>query len=117
MDGAKYNNVEQGNISYVIDCIEPRIEQIVQEANLKLFGERDVGRIELRMPTEELLIGDLVSRLRALGTARQWSIMTINEARAMLGLPSIGQTGDTLFVPGNANAAAPVVDAAGAAEE
>ena len=103
MDGAKYNNVEQGNIAFVIDCIEPHIEQIVQEANNKLFAERDRGRLKLRLPTEELLQGDLKSRLEALGIARQWGLMTINEARRLLGLPSIGPEGDKPFLPGNAN--------------
>ncbi|MCU0892001.1 MAG: phage portal protein [Sandarakinorhabdus sp.] len=105
MDGAKYNNVEQGQISYVIDCIEPHIEQAVQEANIKLPAERDRGRVKLRMPTEELLQGDLPSRMQALGAGRQWGIFTINEARRRLGLPSIGPEGDQVFTPGNANAA------------
>jgi HK97 family phage portal protein len=102
-EGQKFNNVEQGNISYVIDCIEPHLGQIIQEANNKLFAPRDIGRLELRIPTEELLQGDLLSRLQALGVARQWGIMTINEARKVVGLPSIGAAGDQTFVPGNGN--------------
>lgn len=108
MDGAKYNNVEQGNIAWVIDCIEPHIEQTVQELNNKIFAPGDRGRCEIRVPTDELLRGDLESRMKALGSARQWSLMTINEARNTLGLPSIGTEGDKLFQPGNANAAAPM---------
>jgi len=106
MDGAKYNNVEQGNIAYVIDCIEPHIEQSVQELNNKVFAPADRGRCEVRFPTDELLKGDMQSRLTALGTARQWGLMTINEARATMGLPGIGPEGDKLFQPGNANTAA-----------
>lgn len=101
--GMKYNNVEQGNIAFVIDCLEPHIQQIVDEANNKLFAERDRGRRELRIPTLELLQGDLESQLKALGMARQWGLMTINEARRRLGLPSAGPDGDKLFIPGNAN--------------
>lgn len=108
MDGAKYNNVEQGNIAYVIDCIEPHLEQTCQELNLKVFAPADRGRCEIRFPTAELLQGDMQSRMTALGTARQWSLLTINEARATMGLPSIGPEGDKLFQPGNANAAAPI---------
>jgi HK97 family phage portal protein len=108
MDGAKYNNVEQGNIAYVIDCIEPHLEQTVQELNAKVFAPADRGRCEIRIPTAELLQGDMLSRMQALGAARQWSLLTINEARAQMGLPSIGPAGDVLFTPGNANAAAPV---------
>lgn len=107
MDGAKYNNVEQGNIAYVIDCIEPHLEQIVQELNAKVFAPADRGRHAIRIPTAELLQGDMLSRMQALGAARQWSLLTINEARAQMGLPSIGLEGDALFTPGNANAAAP----------
>jgi HK97 family phage portal protein len=112
MDGAKYNNVEQGNIAYVIDCIEPHIEQTCQELNLKIFAPADRGRCEIRFPTAELLQGDMLSRMQALGAARQWSLLTINEARASMGLPSIGPEGDVLFQPGNANAAAPPAPAA-----
>jgi HK97 family phage portal protein len=108
MDGAKYNNVEQGNIAYVIDCIEPHLEQTVQELNAKVFAPADRGRCKIRIPTAELLQGDMLSRMQALGAARQWSLLTINEARAQLGLPSIGPAGDVLFTPGNANAAAPI---------
>jgi hypothetical protein len=35
--------------------------------------------------------------------ARQWGIMTINETRKVVGLPSIGPAGDQPFVPGNGN--------------
>jgi HK97 family phage portal protein len=112
MDGAKYNNVEQGNIAYVIDCIEPHLEQTIQELNVKVIAPADRGRHTVRFPTDELLRGDMQSRLTALGTARQWGLMTINEARAQLGLPGIGSEGDRLFVPGNANAAAPAKDGA-----
>jgi HK97 family phage portal protein len=107
MDGAKYNNVEQGNIAWKIDCIEPHNEQTIQELNAKVFAPMDRGRLEVRIPTDELVQGDMQSRMTALGTARQWGLMTINEARVLLGLPSIGAEGDKLFQPGNANAAAP----------
>ncbi|WP_310474087.1 phage portal protein [Sandarakinorhabdus sp.] len=107
IDGMKYNNVEQGNISFVIDCIEPHLDQICTEATNKLFADVDRGRLALRIPTDELLQGDLLSRMQALSHARQWSVMTINEARRKVGLPAIGPEGDQLFVPGNANAAAP----------
>lgn len=103
MDGAKFNNVEQGNIAFVVDCIEPHVEQAVQELNIKVFGEAERGRLEVRMPTAELTAGDMKSRLEALGIGRQWSLLTINEARAKLGLGSIGPAGDEMFVPGNAN--------------
>lgn len=107
IEGVKYNNFEQGNIAYVTDCIEPHLEQTVQELNSKVFAEADRGRLQVQIPADELLRGDIQSRLTALGTARQWGLMTINEARAQLGLPGVGTDGDALFVPGNANAAAP----------
>jgi HK97 family phage portal protein len=105
MDGAKFNNIEQQNLAFVIDCIEPIITSYTQEAD-KLFADRDRGRLELRISTDHLLRGDMQSRLTALATARQWSIMTINEARRSLGLNDIGPAGDEMHVPGNANAAA-----------
>lgn len=108
MDGAKYNNVEQGNIAYVIDCIEPHLEQTIQELNVKIFGIDTRDYCEVRIPADELLRGDLESRMKAMGSARQWGLMTINEVRATLGLPSIGPEGDKLFQPGNANAATPM---------
>ena len=109
MDGAKFNNVEQGNLNYVIDCIEPINTGHAQECE-KLFAPQDRKILEVRTSTDHLLRGDMVSRLTALATARQWDIMNRNECRRSLGLNDIGAEGDKFGIPGNANAAAPAKD-------
>ncbi len=113
MDGAKFNNIESQNLGYVIDCIDPINTGQAQELD-KLFAPHDRGRLEVRISTDHLLRGDMVSRLSALATARQWDIMNRNEARRSLGMNDIGPDGDLFGVPGNANAAAPAKPAADA---
>jgi HK97 family phage portal protein len=106
MDGAKFNNIEQQNLSFVIDTIEPINIGQAQECT-KLFAPHDRGRLEVRISTDHLLRGDMVARLTALATARQWDILNRNEARRALGYNDIGPEGDRFGIPGNANAPAP----------
>ncbi len=111
MDGAKFNNIEQQNLAYKIDCIDPINTGHAQELE-KLFSPQDRGRLEVRIGTDHMIRGGMVDRLQALATARQWDIINRNEARRSLGYNDIGPEGDKFGVPGNANAAAPEKPAA-----
>lgn len=105
MDGAKFNNVEQQNISFVIDTIQPLITCWEQEANWKLVLPEERGRLYTRFNLASLLRGDFQSRMAGYAILRQWSLATINELRALEDWNPI-EGGDNLFVGGNAQISA-----------
>lgn len=61
MDGAKFNNVEQQNIEWVVDGIRPMAVNIESEFKRKVFGQVDRKRT-MRINLESLLRGDIKTR-------------------------------------------------------
>lgn len=104
MDGAKFNNVEQQQLSYVMDLIQPYATLWEQEANRKLVQPDERGRLYTRLNLGALLRGDFKARMEGYAVMRQWALATINELRALEDMNPI-EGGDILFAGGNAQAA------------
>jgi HK97 family phage portal protein len=105
MDGAKFNNVEAQNTSFVIDVIQPIVTAFEQEANWKLILPEERGRLYTHFNLNAYLRGDLKTRMAAYAIMRQWALATINEIRALEDMNPI-DGGDELFAGGNGQASA-----------
>jgi HK97 family phage portal protein len=106
MDGAKFNNIEQQNISLLIDCVQPIVTSIEQEANYKLIHQDERARLYTRFNLSVILRSDLKSRMEAYAIMRQWAILTIDEIRALEDMNPLPEGGENPFVGGNAQATA-----------
>ncbi len=101
---AAANHVQMA-LSLIQDTLSPYMTKIVQEVMRKLLPA--TGKVRSRFfvafDHAERLKADYKTTLEAIAVGRQWSILTIDEGRAQLGLNPVGpdQGGDTLMVPVN----------------
>lgn len=101
MSGQPRANVEQDNLSFIMDTIRPICIRWEQTLNAKLFTpeERDQG-FYTEFDLDALLRGDLKSRYDAFAVARQWGWLSANDIREKENLPPI-EGGDTYLQPLN----------------
>lgn len=97
---AHFNNIEQLNISYATDCLQPWIKNLEEEANYKLItapGDKRYTRIAL----QGLMRGD--SRARAEFYKAMWNIgvYSVNDIREKEDMDPVGPEGDERIVPMN----------------
>lgn len=98
---ATYNNVEQQQIEFLTETLVPWIVRLEQEADAKLLGPYQRGRIYTKIKPEALLRGDLKSRYDAYAVGRQWGWLSINDVRALEDLDPIPNGGDEYLTPLN----------------
>lgn len=98
---ATYNNVEQQQIEFLTETLVPWIVRLEQEADAKLLGPYQRGRLYTKIKPEALLRGDLKSRYEAYAIARQWGWLSINDVRALEDLDPIKKGGDEYLTPLN----------------
>ena len=111
MDGAKFNNVEQQNIGYVVDCIQPIVTAWEQEANWKLVHPDERVRLYTKFNLAAMLRGDFKTRMAGYAQMRQWALATIDEIRALEDWsPLPDGLGSNPFIGGNAQASALATD-------
>ena len=101
MSGQPRANVEQDNLSFIMDTIRPICIRWEQTLNAKLFTqeERDQG-FHVEFDLDALLRGDLKSRYDSFAVARQWGWLSANDIREKEGLPPI-EGGDVYLQPLN----------------
>lgn len=101
VDSMPRANVEQENLSFVIDTLRPLLVTWEQAMNQKLLtpSERRFYNIEFNL--SGLLRGDLKSRYEAYGIGRDKGFLNVNEIRRMENLNPIGPEGDTYLQPLN----------------
>lgn len=75
-------NVEQENLSFVIDTLLPICVNHEQNLNKKLLSKRDRKKYYIAYSLDGLLRGDLKTRYEAYAKARQWGFMNVDEIRA-----------------------------------
>jgi HK97 family phage portal protein len=92
-----FSNVEQQDLHFVKHTVKRWIEQTEQEMNLKLFGRGSPFYIEFEL--DDLLRGDLKTRMEAHATSIQNGIKTPNEVRDIENLPPM-EAGDDLMIQG-----------------
>jgi HK97 family phage portal protein len=96
------NNYTGQQMSYVIDTLRPILMRIESELKRKLLKSRTfMVRFDVSVRTR----GDWPTLVNAIAMARQWGVITGNEARAMLGLAPIPGEGDLLLAPTNMTSA------------
>lgn len=92
------NNIEHQGIEFVSDAIVPWATRLEQEANIKLFGARSMGRVYTKLNVNALMRGDAKSRAEFYRTMTQIGAMSINEVRELEELNGIGPAGDKHLV-------------------
>ena len=101
---ATFSNIEHQALEFVGDSIVPRCKAIEQEINAHpmLLGGDGVGEdgFYCEFDLTQLLVGDLLSRYRALWIGRQGGWLSANDVRAMLGMNPI-EDGDRYLQPQN----------------
>lgn len=98
LDRATFSNIEQQDLSFARDTLDPWKKRLEQEADAKLVGPRAPRQtcIDLRPLTQ----GDAAARASYYQSGIQNGWMSRNEARAAEGLDSAGPNGDVLLVNG-----------------
>lgn len=92
-----YSNVEQQDLHFVKHTVKRWVEQVEQEMNLKLFGRGSPLFIQFEL--DDLLRGDLKTRMEAHATSIQNGIKTPNEVRDIENMPPV-EAGDNLMIQG-----------------
>lgn len=95
---ATFSNAEQQDLHLVKHLIGQWAQALEQEMNLKLFGQRNLGRF-VEHNVDGLLRGDFRARMEGLSKAIQTAILTPNEARALENRQAL-EHGDALLVQG-----------------
>jgi HK97 family phage portal protein len=98
LSNGTYSNVEQQNLNFVQQTLQPIIIMIEQEMNAKLFGARNKGNY-FKFNLSGLLRGDFKARMEGLARAVNAALLTPNEARGLEDMPA-KEGGDELLVQG-----------------
>jgi HK97 family phage portal protein len=90
-------------LTFLTDCLRPWLNKIEQELTRKLLPRsQNPGRkYSIAHDVSDRLKMDVKSQIEAFGTARQWGLMTSNEARTELGLNPGGPECDVFWAPMN----------------
>lgn len=92
------NNIEHQDIEFVKDTLRPWAERGESEADMKLFGRNNQGRLVTVIDLSERERGDTAAQTDHVERMTFCGVYSINEARRYLGLQGIGPEGDTRFV-------------------
>lgn len=99
MQGQPRANVEQDNISFVSEVIEPKCVKYGQELTRVLLTPDEVRQgYRITISPAKLLRGDMLTRYRAYSIGRQWGWLSANDVRKAEGLPPI-EDGDEYIDP------------------
>lgn len=101
LKNAHFANVENLNIEYVQDTIQPLCTNIEQEVDIKLIGQRRQGATYTRLNIDTLLRGDTATRHEAYTKGRNGGWYSVNDIRRLEGLDPIGTEGDVYLQPLN----------------
>ena len=106
-ESISYSSQEQGEAAFISSTLANYASIIEQEVNRKLFKRNNGNDYYTRINFDDLQRGDRASRYNSYNIGLTTGLLSINEARALESLPSIGEVGDTVRVP--LNTAAPGV--------
>ncbi len=96
-----FANIEQQSIEFVTDCLMPWVRRLETEADIKLFGRTNRGRVFTRINVNALLRGDSAARSAFYNAMLDRGVFSVNEVREKEDLDTIGPDGDKRFVPLN----------------
>lgn len=97
------NNIEQQSLEYAIYTLLGHCVDWEQEAEAKLFTERERAKFyQIEHDLDVLLRGDAKTRAEVMAKGRQWGYYTSNDCRRMDGKsPLEGLAGSQILVPVN----------------
>ena len=97
------SNVEQLNLSFILDTLRPILTRIEAELVRKLLpgGPGQVSTLTVLFDLTERQRGDTAAQVSLIAAGRQWGALTANDCLRMLGLPAAGAAEDTRMVPTN----------------
>lgn len=98
LTNSSFSNIEQQNIEFVTDTIWPWVTRIESEANMKLFPDRQRGKVFSKLNMNSLLRGDVVTRAEYYRTMVNIGVMSVNEIRGLEDLNPLGADGDKHYM-------------------
>ena len=103
LDRMTFNNVEQINIEYVQECLNPMAERIEQTIYKDLLTSKEQRTLAANFATAKLLKGDIAARTAYYNTMRNNGVMSANDIRQLEEMNNISSEagGDALLVNGN----------------
>lgn len=99
-DKPSYNNVEQENINFVVDCLRPWAKRIEGELKRKLFRESELGRFTVKFNLDGLLRGDVKTRAEYYQKLFYVGALSPNDIRRFENM-NPREDGDEYFIPTN----------------
>lgn len=101
LDHATYSNIESQHKSLYTDVLGPWLAMMEEDLQLQLLDDfEDSEGVYLEFNIQEKMQGDFETQMRSLQSATGAPYMTVNEARALMNLPTVAD-GDQLVVPLN----------------
>lgn len=95
---ATFSNIEHQSIEVVVDSILPWAKRWEQEADYKLFGERNRRGFYSHIDLDGLMRGDSTARGAFYTSMRNIGAINANEIRAREKMPSLGAPGEKYIV-------------------
>lgn len=97
-EGAKFNNVEQQNLRFLNDVLQPTITAIEEELNYKLFTLSESKKYYVKFNLNSMMRADSKTRAEYYKEMIGTGVMTINNALELEDMDSIGEMGDKHFM-------------------
>ena len=101
LDRATFSNIEQQNIEFVVDTMQPWFVNWEQEMRVKLQALDERKRLFIEFMIDGLLRGDSAARGAFYALGIQWGWLSQNDIRELENLPDIGPQGDVYKAPMN----------------
>ena len=103
LDRSTFSNIENMNIEYVTECLNPMAERLEQTIYKDLLNNKEQRTLAANFAINKLLKGDTATRTTYYSAMRQNGIMSANEIRDLEELNKIPAEdgGDELFINGN----------------
>ena len=103
LDRMTFNNVEQINIEYVQECLNPMAERLEQTIYKDLLNSKEQNEYSVNFDVNKLLKGDTASRTSYYNSMRQNGIMNANEIRQLEEMNLIPEErgGNEYYINGN----------------
>lgn len=100
-DKSSYSNSEMQNLTFYVDTLLYILSLYEEEFNLKLLTEKErLSGLRFEFNVATILKGDLKTQAECITKFIQSGVYTINEARNLMGLPSV-EGGDIIVMNGS----------------
>jgi len=103
LDRMTFNNVEQINIEYVQECLNPMAERLEQTLFKDLLNSKEQNKLSANFNVNKLLKGDTATRTAYYNSLRQNGVMNANDIRDLeeMNLIPVEEGGNEYLVNGN----------------